>query len=72
MPCPAIARTCIFSQKVLNWYRMKQNDKKVTEMEPENSIPCFLARSAAYLEVPAGEGMDCTAAAARANEETEG
>lgn len=44
----------------------------VTEMEPENSIPCFLARSAAYLEVPAGEGMiDCKAAATRASEEAE-
>jgi hypothetical protein len=50
---------------------MKQNDKKVTEMEPENSIPCFLARSAAYLEMPAGEGMDCPAAAVRTSEDAE-
>jgi hypothetical protein len=50
---------------------MKQNDEKVTEMETENSIPCFLARSAAYLEVPAGEGMDCPAAAVRTSEDAE-
>ena len=50
---------------------MKQNEGMETEMEPENSIPCFLARSAAYLEVPAGEGMDCVAAATRTSEDAE-
>lgn len=51
---------------------MKQNEKMETQMEPENSIPCFLARSAAYLEVPAGEGMiDCRAAATRTSEDAE-
>lgn len=41
-------------------------------MEPEISIPCFLARSAAYLEVPAGEGMvDCRNTANRMGEDME-
>lgn len=66
-----LAKTCIFLKKVLNWYHMKQTEKMETEMEPENSISCFLACSAAYLEVPAGEGMDCAADAIRTNEDAE-
>ena len=50
---------------------MKQNEIVVTQMEPGISIPCFLARAAACLEVPAGEGMDCAAAAARTSEDAE-
>lgn len=45
-------------------------EDSVTEMELETSVACFLARSADYLEVPAGEGRVCAAAAARADKES--
>ena len=50
---------------------MKQNKTMVMDREPEISLPCILARSATYLTVPAGEGMDCALAAARTSEDAE-
>ena len=46
-------------------------ENSVTDMELGNNIACFLARSADYLDVPAGEGMVCGSVATQAGEEAE-